>query len=993
MKQIDYQGYAQGGGFNPVQVSSASVSRIEKEGARVLRGMQQQAEQDLQNQKAVLQQMQVNQQLEQRSRDRNQNIRLETIKNQKDDNRRDYDIQAGNLQRETESQQTVLKSLSTLSKKATELAVQYDTAVGTEQAKEQYWQDMLYGVNPEDQLKERHTDYQLQIYGEQLDQETDKVQAMGADPVQVDYFRGLNRWQRRGRERAMIDRAGSDFGSWVEGRFNSDNQTEIEIPGPDGTPQKLTPVDAATSAQQAAFFPVLFKQFMDERGLYGVKSARLEPMYLKVRTTFDALTSKTRKIEVQEREAQRISEAQDMVYDGFDSVNVLNYYNVLRRSLDANGMPMGHAAARAKLMDMMFTATDESGNLKFTPSQIEEFGNMVFPGQNRSIKDQYSAQWAEMSLKRSQTENQLYSLQEATKGREFGEWNNQTREWLNSGKWDGSNESLEPLLQKAIRDGNGEGVKMLQTFMTDVSNDGRNDKFYEELWTEKAVQGLLSVEEVRTANVSAKLKLDWLPKAEKSQQSAMPADIKDSMDQYIKSALSGRLGQFNVTSIKDQTFTRALTAAKSQYMRDFNLYMQKPGATAEQADSYAMGRFEKEFQRQDGRYKVSDIDPNNKNLRRKHFSSFLVAPTSAITHPMTNVRDIIRGNKDAIQTEGLLDKGELQRISSAAKAGKPFTIPKSAQYIANMYGGSVTASDVLNAQMKHYGIDQIPIKAYEQALSQVDPEYQRLLTYQPNQTRLNIASYGSGLTGGIPAKRQRGKVNSAGEIMSTFLAAGGDQKEAVLMTAIALAESSGRQDAARSDTDVHGWFQVRYPVHVDKLRALGISSRSELLDPLNNTKAALAIRKSQGLGAWEAYTNGAYKQYLPQAEAALKSFSNSPWRQGSTMNFNVVQYLTGDTAYRHPTNSNQFYYAADHGGSNYHEHVGFRSREDRDRAINVLRKHGVKIGSMNDGVHADGSLHYEDRAVDLPMPFNIAPGSREEQAYSRRVRQILGIPG
>jgi len=111
------------------------------------------------------------------------------------------------------------------------------------------------------------------------------------------------------------------------------------------------------------------------------------------------------------------------------------------------------------------------------------------------------------------------------------------------------------------------------------------------------------------------------------------------------------------------------------------------------------------------------------------------------------------------------------------------------------------------------------------------------------------------------------------------------------------------------------------------------------------------------------------------------------------MNFNVVQYLTGDTAYRHPKNNPQFYYAADHGGSNYHEHVGFRSRQDRDRAIAVLKKHGVKIGSMNDGVHADGSLHYEDRAVDLPMPFNIAPGSREEQAYSRRVRQILGIPG
>jgi hypothetical protein len=81
----------------------------------------------------------------------------------------------------------------------------------------------------------------------------------------------------------------------------------------------------------------------------------------------------------------------------------------------------------------------------------------------------------------------------------------------------------------------------------------------------------------------------------------------------------------------------------------------------------------------------------------------------------------------------------------------------------------------------------------------------------------------------------------------------------------------------------------------------------------------------------------------------------------------------------------------DHGGSNYHEHVGFRTREDRDAAVAKLRAAGIKIGSLNDGVHSERSLHYEDRAVDLPMPFHIKPGSREERAYSARVRAILGI--
>jgi hypothetical protein len=196
----------------------------------------------------------------------------------------------------------------------------------------------------------------------------------------------------------------------------------------------------------------------------------------------------------------------------------------------------------------------------------------------------------------------------------------------------------------------------------------------------------------------------------------------------------------------------------------------------------------------------------------------------------------------------------------------------------------VSVSDVLNAQMKHYGLDQIPLKAYERTVTSVDPEYQRLLTYTPNRTRVEIAGYGSGQIPGIAARRVKGAVNTPAQIMQTWIAAGGDPQKAALMTAIAMAESSGRQDAARSDTDVHGWFQVRYPVHVDKLTKLGITSRAQLLDPSNNTKAAMAILNSQGLGAWEAYTNGAYKQYLPQAEAAMRSFGSTPWRQGSTMN-------------------------------------------------------------------------------------------------------------
>lgn len=46
------------------------------------------------------------------------------------------------------------------------------------------------------------------------------------------------------------------------------------------------------------------------------------------------------------------------------------------------------------------------------------------------------------------------------------------------------------------------------------------------------------------------------------------------------------------------------------------------------------------------------------------------------------------------------------------------------------------------------------------------------------------------------------------------------------------------------------------------------------LDPLNNAKAAFQIWKSQGLGAWSTYTNGAFKKYVAEATLAVAQLQN-----------------------------------------------------------------------------------------------------------------------
>lgn len=92
----------------------------------------------------------------------------------------------------------------------------------------------------------------------------------------------------------------------------------------------------------------------------------------------------------------------------------------------------------------------------------------------------------------------------------------------------------------------------------------------------------------------------------------------------------------------------------------------------------------------------------------------------------------------------------------------------------------------------------------------------------------------------------------------------------------------------------------------------------------------------------------------------------------------VIEYLTGDRS--SPG------YRPDHGGSNYHEHIAFASRQIRDNVIAMLRKSGITIGSTDGGRHAPNSYHYSGQAVDIPGA-QVPVG--QEDALARRVRSLI----
>jgi hypothetical protein len=123
---------------------------------------------------------------------------------------------------------------------------------------------------------------------------------------------------------------------------------------------------------------------------------------------------------------------------------------------------------------------------------------------------------------------------------------------------------------------------------------------------------------------------------------------------------------------------------------------------------------------------------------------------------------------------------------------------------------------------------------------------------------------------GSTAYRAEGPALEKQNIEKLALNAGFDNEEAKIMTAIAIAESSGNPDALNDNAGTgdlsYGLWQMNLLYNDSEVQRRksnwGIVNNEELFDPSVNARAAYSLYKEQGFNAWSVYKSGAYLKYL-----------------------------------------------------------------------------------------------------------------------------------
>ena len=484
-------------------------------------------------------------------------------------------------------------------------------------------------------------------------------------------------------------------------------------------------------------------------------------------------------------------------------------------------------------------------------------------------------------------------------------------------------ENIRAAQAAILKTGNIDGANRLAKLIP-YSTEKTNDKEFDSYWTkQKAIGNFPTNEDIIFGGLSDTKMTTELQQRKAFEDTGLNKGVISNIDKRIESLLRTQLGEAygNTQKTLPESYYAAFNAAKQQVMMDFRVAYKGPQSSIE-AEQYAIGELKKEIQKDDGQYKVNVIGEETKDRRGKSkykfdpgFSNFMGVAAVKKESPLPAIVDAHANGTEAFRSQLFVDSGRVKNIVSNLNSGIAKPYPSEFFAINKSLKGKVPMSEIIMSQIEQARKEDptIPelkpeIKSiFQKAERAVDPDILGIIQRYSTPATVDRAL----VTSDIPAIYDRSNPYvTFGRMLESVNV---DEEYIPLLGAIMMGESGGRPtiDTVKSGLDVGqrneysiGLLQVNTKAHADKLRKLGYSF-DDLRNPVKNLEVAMLVweewtnvlikrgvppeeAKRQALDRWGAYSDGAYKNYLPEATAQWERYrqqQNLPtWQQSSHMN-------------------------------------------------------------------------------------------------------------
>jgi hypothetical protein len=894
MEQVGFQGYAQSKGFDPVKISNANVQAIAAEGERVIRGMERLRDQDIKNRTAFAEALSTSNRESQRSRDAEYDRRSknrERMQTAKLSNLKTVRI---NAEREEQNIKNTYESLAGLSKTAASQASKI-----AQDRIDRNWEQGVYdayvdGVPLDKQVEQETTKWNVTIAGEALERGADVLEAQGVSAKAVNDIRSNNPVYRMAYRQAQLKMMGDRWSTWVEDQLYNE-QADRTFQRPDGTEVRFGEV--FTNEDRAAAVRLLMPEYLKSGGYGDVKTEYLGQFLRSVRSSEEKRMAETTELEIKNRLDDSVEKAKEVAVAQGDPMSARLLYTALWRQAKGN-----HATARKNLEEFL----SDVNNIP-DETTLRQMLDFPLPGdEERTFAQRFPASVRAIEEKRRQANIDSFKLSQQELEVENQKMTEELRKSVIENGMNYTSEQLDEMYENFAKNNNKSGMTYIDQLRSYTPEKELEEATIKRL-QEKQMLGDLREKDILDAPLSYDAKVEWLRKVNSGV--SMDETTAKDMEKLVNDELKLLIGAAAYDTASNGSLVHARRWATSEFRKHFVKRMEENGGNSSEAFGYASGILNKYLEQ--ARNKNGSVGPlriANYTMAKDgrtgaYFVQHTLPPGNPTPSTIKPIIDRVRQLKtvDQLSNELVIPKALLEQVDRQRRSTGRITMPSLAQKIADQYGGRVESVEVLNRQLQLAGLDQVPVDMFKKQLASIDPIYQRMISYRVAPARTDIALIGSGQ----PAVyRQGSEMQSAGAML---LQQGLSKDEAVLMTAVMMAESGGDPQVVNNNRNTgdlsYGLFQINMidDLGPARMQQYGLKSYDDLKDPNVNVRVAAQMFKAGGPTAWGAYKNGSYKKFMDQArqavnQAAAGSFGNSPWRQGQNMNSGIIPQLMGRPA-------------------------------------------------------------------------------------------------